>query len=715
MDLFSRGIEWFKEIFRDHIPVTNPVLVLSLVLLIILFSPLIFRRFRIPGIIGLILAGVIIGPNTLHIIEKTTSFELFSKTGVLYIMFLAGLEIDLQEYRQNRVKSWVFGAFTFLIPISIGYLTCIYVFHMPVLGALLLASMFSTHTLLSYPIVSNLGVTKNRAVQITFGGTIITDAAVLILLGIITHLASDGADNGFWWRLIIGITLTVFGITFLMPKISRWFFRNIEGQGSSQYIYVLSMMFLSAFIADIAGLESIVGAFLAGIALNKVIPHNSVLMNRIIFIGNTLFIPFFLIASGMLVDLRLFFSGTEALLYAGILSGVALFTKYLAAQVTGLLFGYNKYERRVIYGLSASHAAATLAVIRVGYDIGLIDQNAINGTILLILITCLASSFITERAARKLAIEEKDTEVKIKKRPERILVPISNPENLQRLIDFALIMKDEKSHEPIYPLTIVEDDQEASEKLESVKKVVEGIADQISSGDRKVEILKKVDLNITDGIVRTAKAYNITDIIISWKTHLTTSNLIFGTMTDNLLGKTNQTVFVSRIIQPLNTFNRVWLVFTPNAELENTFRRTCRKMGNILKQVGNSAVIVGTYDTLSSFKRYFNDKRGDMFQYKPVPDFESLDFLAKELTADDLLVIVSSRKQTLSYDYHIDRLAREISSEREYQSFLIYYPDLLEGQTSGVLSDITTAPIGENIEKILKVKEKLTGIFKKDE
>lgn len=398
----------FYHFFDQYLPVKNPVLILALTLLIILFSPLLFRRFRIPGIIGLIIAGVIIGPNCLHIIDSTNGFDLLAKTGLLYIMFLAGLEIDMQEFRSNRSRSLVFGGLTFLIPIVIGYFVCVHVFQFQTWSAVLLASMFSTHTLLSYPIVSNMGIVKNRAVQVAFGGTIITDSAVLILLGIITRIVTVGIDGGFWLMVAISLGLLVFSTLYLLPKISRWFFRNIEAQASSHYIFVLAMVFISGFLSELAGVEPIIGAFLAGLGLNKVIPHTGILMNRVIFIGNTLFISFFLISAGMLVDMKLFFNGTSALWFAGILSAVGLITKYLAAFFTSLIYKYSKYERNIIFGLSVSHAAATLAIIKVGFDIGLFDQNVINATIILILISCLVSSFVTERAARNIAIHEKE-------------------------------------------------------------------------------------------------------------------------------------------------------------------------------------------------------------------------------------------------------------------------------------------------------------------
>lgn len=701
-----------KDFFNQYLPVTNPVLILSLTLLIILFAPLILKRFRIPGIIGLIIAGVIIGPNTLHIIEKSTSFELFSKTGLLYIMFLAGLEIDMQEYKQNRAKSLVFGALTFFIPIIIGYIVCIYVFEFTMWPALLLASMFSTHTLLSYPIVSNMGIVKNRAVQVSFGGTIITDSAVLILLGVITNVVGGEINTMFWIRLVGSLGLLGFSVLYFLPKVSRWFFRNIEGQGSSQYIYVLAVVFISGFFSELAGVEPIIGAFLSGLALNRVIPHNSILMNRVIFIGNTIFIPFFLISAGMLVDLSLFFKGTNALVFAGILSFVAISTKWFAAQVTGFIYKYTKHEKRVMFGLSASHAAATLAVIKVGYDIGLFDQNVINGTIILILITCMVSSFVTERASREIAIEENENSKKIIDRTERILIPVSNPENIARLIDLSLMIKDSKSQEPIYPLSIVEDTAEADERINVVKKVIDGVVEQISSGDKKVQVLKKVDLSIVDGIARTAKAYNISDILISWKAQQSSSTIIFGNIADNLLLKTKQSIIISKIIQPLNTYNKVILVLTPNAELESGFNLVVRKINTILKQIGTGSVIYGQQKTIDAFIKLVNDKKKEFYNYLTVTSFDDSDIVNK-VNTDDLYVFLSSRKQTVSFDFHVDNMPKSLNKSSEFSSYILFYPESLKSLSDSPMTDMTIPAIQEQIDKVIHLKDKIKGVFKK--
>ena len=704
----------FQQFFAHYLPVKNPVLILALTLLIILFSPLLFKRFKIPGIIGLIISGVLIGPHATHIIESTNSFELLSKTGLLYIMFLAGLEIDMQEFRQNRSKSIVFGALTFLIPISIGYLVCIYVFNFSLWSSVLLASMFSTHTLLSYPIVSNMGIVKNRAVQITFGGTIITDSAVLILLGVITNVVTGEINAAFWVKIIVSLGLLLFSTLYLLPKISRWFFRNIESQASSHYIYVLAVVFISGFLSELAGVEPIIGAFLAGLGLNKVIPHNSILMNRIVFIGNTLFIPFFLISAGMLVDLKLFFTGTDALIFAGILCLVGLITKYIAAWLTGFIYKFNKPERNIVFGLSVSHAAATLAVIKVGFDIGLFDQNIINATIILILISCLVSSFVSERAARQIAVLEKDVVRKSGDKIERILIPVSNPENIQRLIDFALLIKDQKSAEAIYPLSIVEDDADADEKLNIVRKVIEGAVEQISSGDKKVEVLKKVDLSIVDGIIRTAKAYNISDILISYKAQQGASNLIFGNISENLLSKSKQAIIISKILQPLNTFKRIVVVLTPNAELENGFIRLTYKLNSLLKQIGNESFVYGFNSTLNSFSSEIGDKKKLFYKYNSIENFEDFEQISNP-KEDDLFILVTGRKQTVSYDFHVDEMAKKLNKNNEFTSFAVFYPEISKTLQDGRISDITSSSLEQNLEKVKQFTGKITGIFKKDE
>src|SRR5690554_2384652 len=351
-----------------QLPLEDPILIFSLILTIILIAPLLLQRIRIPGIIGLIISGIVIGPYGLNILGESLFVDVFSTIGLLYIMFIAGLELDLNEFRINKNKSLLFGFFTFFIPLSIGFPVCHYFLGYDFNASLLISSMFATHTLLTYPIVSKLGVSKNQAVAITVGGTILTDTAVLIILAVIIGSHNGGLTSEFWIKL--GISLAVFSafMFFVIPRIAKWFFRKLESEKHSHYIFVLCVVFLAAFLAEIAGVEPIIGAFVAGLALNKLIPHSSALMNRIEFIGNSLFIPFFLISVGMLVDVSVILSGPMALIVAGTLSVVAIFGKWNAAFFTQLVFKYSAAQRQLIFGLSGAHAAATLAVILVGYN-----------------------------------------------------------------------------------------------------------------------------------------------------------------------------------------------------------------------------------------------------------------------------------------------------------------------------------------------------------
>jgi Kef-type K+ transport system membrane component KefB len=456
----DKVIENLQHIFRT--PFQSSVLVFALILFIILLAPLVFRRFKIPGIIGLIIAGVIIGPHGLNLIAKNSAIDLFSTIGLLYIMFLAGLELDLKGFSNYKHKSLVFGFFTFFAPFAFGYPVCRYLLEFSFETSFLVSSMFATHTLVTYPIVSRLGISRNEAVGITVGGTMLTDTAVLIILAVISGSVSGEISADFWMKFSISVLIFLTIVLWLIPKLATWFFRNFEGEKNSHFIFVLAMVFLAAFLSELAGLEPIIGAFAAGIALNRLIPHTSSLMNRLEFVGNSLFIPFFLISVGMLINLGVLLQGPHALIIAATLTIVALIGKYIAAWFTSAIFKYSKAYRNLIFGLSSSHAAATIAVIMVGFRIGIVDENILNGTIVLILVTCLVASFVTEHSAKQVLIMEKyDVPVLPSIRDQKILVPIYNPHNMERLIDLAIAIKNPKNHFPIVSLSVVVDDQEA--------------------------------------------------------------------------------------------------------------------------------------------------------------------------------------------------------------------------------------------------------------
>jgi Kef-type K+ transport system membrane component KefB len=398
-------------ITQFQLPVANPVLMFAIVLLIILLSPILLRKIRIPAVVGFIIAGIIVSPHGFNVLKKNSAIELFSTIGLLYIMFIAGIELDLNDFAKKKHKSLVFGVLTFFIPILIGFPVCYYFLGYSLTTSILTASMFATHTLVAYPIASKYGVSKNEAVAVTVGGTILTDTTVLIILAIVMGSVKGGLDLMFWVRLIISLGIFTMIEFLLVPRIAKWFFNRVQNDKTSHYIFVLLVVFLSAFFAQLAGIEPIVGAFAAGLALNPLVPHTSKLMTQIEFVGNAIFIPFFLISVGMLVDLSVLFRGYHALMIAGALTVVALVGKWLSALITQKIYKYSNAQRGLIFGLSSSHAAATMAIILVGYKANIIDDNILNGTIILILVTCIVASFATEKASVK--ISDSNTEVEL--------------------------------------------------------------------------------------------------------------------------------------------------------------------------------------------------------------------------------------------------------------------------------------------------------------
>lgn len=337
------------EAIKFSFPLKNPVLIFSLILFIILFAPLLLNKLRIPHLIGLIIAGAIIGPHGLNLMTRDSSIILFGTVGLLYIMFLAGIEMDLANFKKNSGKSLVFGMYTFMVPMILGTITSLYLLKFSMPASILLASMFASHTLIAYPIISQLGMAKNRAVNITVGGTMITDTLALMVLAVIVGMSTGEINQGFWVRLIISIIVFAGLIVLGFPVLGRWFFKRYD-DNILQYVFVLAMVFLGAFLAEAAGIESIIGAFLTGLALNRLIPQTSPLMNRIEFAGNALFIPFFLIGVGMLVDFKAFVKDFDTVKVAVIMTVVATVAKFTAAWMTQKTFRFTPDERRLILG-----------------------------------------------------------------------------------------------------------------------------------------------------------------------------------------------------------------------------------------------------------------------------------------------------------------------------------------------------------------------------
>lgn len=697
------------------LPFDDPVLIFAILLFVILFAPILLRRLRIPGIIGLILAGVLIGPHGFNLLLRDSSIQLFGTVGLLYIMFLAGLEVDLNDFRANRRKSIVFGLLTFSLPLSLGALAGIFILDFPFASALLLASMFASHTLLSYPIVSRLGIKRAESVNISIGGTIITDTAALLVLALVTGSRQGNIGVFFWVRLVLGALLLGALVIYLFPIIGKWFFKTVQ-DNVSQYIFCLGMLYLAALLAEMSGLEPIIGAFLAGLGLNRLIPHTSPLMNRIEFIGNALFIPFFLIGVGMLVDYRAFLKGGDALIVAAVMVIVSFLGKWLAAFAMQKLYGYQSVERNLIFGLTTSHAAAALAAILVGYNLGILNENVLNGTILMILISCIVSSVVTENAGRKLAVEGGREAQQSSHVDQRILVPIAHPRTIEGLMSLALMLKDRQSTDPLYALTVVQESQEIEARIAADKRMLEQAIHYASAADQRVQILSRVDLNIANGILRAIKEVLITDVVIGWNAERSGLRRIFGSILDQLTAHTHQMLLVSRLVQPLNTVQRLLVLVPPNADIEPGFARWVRALANIATQAGATMEVYAP-ERVSRKMEALRARSGSSatITYFPVSDLKGYEVLRPRLKKDDLFILVSSRKGGPSYDRELDRIPSRLSL-LPGQSFIILYPEQVPEQmaeSSDLGGDSLARSLEGGVSSLLQIGRIIGRTFQK--
>jgi Kef-type K+ transport system membrane component KefB len=668
------------------LPLANPVIIFSLVLFIILFAPILLNRIRVPHIIGLILAGIIIGPYGLNFLLRDSSIVLFGTVGLLYIMFTAGLEIDLDEFRKNRLKSFIFGLFTFLVPMILGSFAAFYILDYSVPTSILLAGMFASHTLLAYPIASRYGIARIRAVTLTIGGTIITDILALLVLAVVTGMTRGEIGTSFWIRL--AISTFVFGaiIFFLFPLVARWFFKKFE-DSVSQYIFVLAMVFLGAFLAELAGLEHIIGAFLAGLALNRFIPHTSALMNRIDFVGNAFFIPFFLISVGMLVDFRVLFKGLGALKVAFVMTVLAILSKYIAAWFTQKTFRLSKAERQMIFGLSTARVGATLAVVLVGYNliigetatgepIRLLNEDVLNGAILMILVTCTVSSFIVEKTSQALALKEDN--VVQDSSTEKIMVSLAYPETVTELIDFGLMLKPRRSSIPVYALNIVSDDSEHGKTTGMAKKMMEAAVRHAAATEEQIIPITRFDVNISNGIIYTLKEQRITDLLIGLHQHANQDNFL-GPIAEKILKHTSETVFIYKPVQPLNTLKKIVVVVTHKAELEPGFAHWFNKLATIAKEAGLTMDFHASIESLKELKDLYKlQKVESPIHFYEFSHWDDFLIFTREVRSDDLLVIVSSRRGHASYQQQLEKLPYYLSNYFKDNSFMMLYPQQLE-------------------------------------
>ena len=671
-------------VISHELPLTDPVLKFLLILVIILSAPLLLNKLKIPHLLGLIIAGAIIGPNGLNLVLRDSSIILSGTAGLLYIMFLAGLEIDMGDFKKNSGRSFVFGMYTFLIPMALGIVAGLYVLHFSMETSILLASMFASHTLIAYPIISKLGITKDKSVTITVGGTMITDMLALLVLTVIVGMATGVIGEHFWTRLSISIVIFVLFVVIAFPIAGRWFFKHVQ-DSISQYIFVLVMVFLGAYLAELAGIESIIGSFLAGLSLNRLIPRSSPLMHRVEFIGNSIFIPFFLIGVGMLIDYRAFFTSFDTIKVGIVMIIVATIAKYAAAWLTQKTFRMSVDQLRIIFGLSNAQAAATLAAVMVGYNvilgqtpegepIRLLNESVLNGTILMILVTCTMASFSAQRGAHNLAATASSETDETGDHKERILIPLSNEDTAEELVNLSLATKSKKNTHHLYALNILDnkvsgDDQQ----LKKSRRLLENAALTAAATDTHLQELQRYDLNVTNAILSVILEHRITDLVLGLHKEKGIPSSFLGRITEGILDYSDVTTLIYKPAQPLSTMKRHLVVIPVQAEKEAGFPQWVARVWNVIQNTGAKAIFYGSSDTLGRLKTLLG-KRGGEMEFTEFSDWEDFLIVFRDVHKDDNLWIVMSRHNGISFNPSMNRIPGYLNKYFQQNSFILVYP-----------------------------------------
>ena len=698
-------MDWLN--FSLTLPVTDPTWIFLLVLLIILFAPILLNKLRIPHIIGMILAGLVIGEHGFNILVRDSSFELFGKVGLYYIMFLAGLEMNMGDFKKNRGKAVMLGLLAFVIPIGIGLVTNMMLLKYSLVTSILLASMYASHTLVAYPIVIRYGVSRHRSVSIAVGGTAVTDTLTLLVLAVVGCLFKGESGGLFWLWLVVKVIFLGALIMYSFPRIGRWFFRRYD-DNVMQFIFVLAMVFLGAGLMEFVGMEGILGAFLAGLVLNRLIPHVSPLMNHLEFVGNALFIPYFLIGVGMLIDIHVIFGQGDALKVAAVMIVVALVGKWIASWLTQKIYKMAPIERELMFGLSNAQAAATLAAVLVGYNIilpngeRLLNEDVLNGTVLLILVTCVVSSFITERAARKIAMCEAHLEEERTVEAERILIPVANPDTIEYLMNLSLLIRDTKQKDNLLALNVINDNN-TSEGLElRGKRYLEKAAMITASADVPLRQITRYDLNIASGIIHTAKEYEVTDVIIGLHRKVNIVDSFFGMLAANLLKGLYREVMIAKFLIPINTIRRIIIAVPPKAEYEAGFQKWVEHFCRMGGTLGCRVHFFANEETTVQLQALVKKKYGQtLTDFSRLDDWGDLLILTGQVNYDHLLVVISARRGSISYDSSFEKLPAQLSKYFSNNSLIVLYPDQL-GEPQDSVSFSNPRNEAQHYEKVGK-------------
>ena len=672
-----------------HFPIQDPTWVFFLVLLIILLAPMLFSKLRIPHIVGMILAGVLIGEHGLNILERDASFKLFGQVGIYYIMFLAGLEMDLVGFRQNVSKGLLFGAMTTLIPFGCGFLAGYYLLHYTVGTSLLLACIFASHTIVAYPIVARYGLTKHPAVTISIAATMCALLFSLLFLAVISSRYRGEGDMWFWLLFTLKCIAYFVGIFLAFPPIIRLVFKHYT-ERVIQYIFVMAMMFFAAVMAELCGIEGLLGAFIAGLIFNRFIPHSSSLMNRIEFVGNALFIPYFLVGVGMMVNLVPLFSQMGAIWVAVIIVVVSTLSKLLASSVARKLLHFNHAQGLIMFGLSEAHAAGAIAMVMVGTSLvvntatgeTLMPGEVLDGVVMMILISCIISSIVTDQGARRMKLQEAEATDAATDKPtddEKILVMVKDTSRVRNIVQTAIMMRNQQLNRGLICLNVV-NDADYTEQSQRRSRDVLGQAEEICvAADIPVQTQSRLAVNIVNGVVHSMHENDASEILIGLHEKVNGDMSFYGHFAQELIKNMNRQLIIVDYTMPLNTLRRIVVVVPERAEYEVGFHRWVKRLARLAGEIGCRIEFRANEDTGRLIHQYMNTYFSRVRAEYRLNDTslpQTIETIAGDMNADHLLVVVTARPGGISYQKGYNRIAQIIQDQvLRRVSVMMIFPD----------------------------------------
>lgn len=697
------------------LPIEDPLLKFLIELIIILCIPLLLNKIKVPHLLGLIIAGAVIGPNGFNVLARDSSVVVTGTTGLLYIMFLAGLEIDMGDFKKNKWKSITFSLYTFIVPFVLGLIGGYYVLHFSVLTTVLFASLFSSHTLIVYPMISKLGIAKKLAVNITVGGTMITDVLSLVVLAVVVGMSQGEVGTSFWVKLSVSMVVFASIVLLVFPIIARWFFKNVEDK-ISQYIFVIVMIYLAALLAELAGIEAIIGAFFAGLALNRLIPHTSSLMNRVEFVGNAIFIPFFLISVGMLIDFNAFIQSWETLGVASIMLIASIGGKYVAAILTKKTFKLTNDEGTLIFGMSAASAAATLASVMVGYNIilfeneagepvRLLNEHVLNGSILLILVSCTISSFVSMASAQRIADSDKEETVAgTSHENEKILLALNHENTVEKIVNLGLLIKTQTNKDSLFAVNIINEDKSESSSKNAEKLLGEAV-NMAAGADVKLNPITRYDNDVVLGISNVVKEQNITDLIIGLEEAKGFSSSFTYNLYNGYLRNKEINVIIYHAIQPVATIKKYAVLIPANAEREPGFFHSLLRVWNIGKNSGAKMSFYANDKTTEILKSIIKKANIEAI-FNTVTTWQEAQEAACTLEQDEGLIVLMADRGMHSYISQMQNVPEILNKNLNNNNYIIIYPfskidkTVTEKRAVSNLDDF--ADIGKIIGRIFK-------------